>query len=355
MSDQNSLQRAVAAALVAAGAIGLLAMAPAKSSHVDPKTGTTDQSGVWAVMVKQGEVVLLTPRLETRPLTHGGGGKALPTWSKAGDRIAYVENAAPDLALKQLVIVDLRGAVLRQIPIHPAGPDGAIDDGMRSVESISWASPDRIVVAGSINPSTREVLVFDPATGKEIAQFNDDGFGPGFSGDGRHAAYVTGAPHFTLSAFRLARLVIDGESVFPEGDQRFDFASAPAWSPDDRAVAIVARGPSNTAQLVVWRRDGPAQAIPLDRQLGYHPSVAWSGADILVRYAKPVGGRAQTTLRIRNGSISEVEASPIAAALLLRSDQKRRTASERGVEPDFWCGSCALTILPSRNSLIDVP
>lgn len=353
MSDQHPLRRALAPSRAATGVIGLLAMAAALPSPANARTGGAGRPGVWAVMAKQGEIVLLTPRLQTRPLTHGGGRKALPTWSKAGDRIAYVEDAPPGVALKQLAIVDLRGAVLRRILVHPAGPDEAIDDGMRWVESISWPAPDRIVVAGSINPSTREVLVFDPTTGETIAQFNDDGFGPGFSSDGKHAAYVTGAPHFTPRTFRLARLTIDGEKVFPEGDRQVDFVSAPAWSADDRAVAILATGASNTAELVVWRKDGPVQAIPLNRQLGYHPSIAWAGADVLVRYSKAGGG--QTTLRIRGGGVSELTASPMTAALLLRSDQRRRTAAEGGVEPDFWCASCALTILPRRNSLIDAP
>lgn len=98
--------------------------------------------------------------------------------------------------MAKVVVIDRAGRTLSSFPVHPASPQ-VQEFGMKYAEGLGWLTNQRIVVTGSVNPSTTEYDVFNSVTGQRVDQFFDDGLGAAFSPNGQHYAHITGSPHFT--------------------------------------------------------------------------------------------------------------------------------------------------------------
>jgi hypothetical protein len=68
--------------------------------------------------------------------------------------------------MADIVVMRTDGSLLKEIHFRPVGE--AVS-GMRGVEQMEWISERRLVVSGSINPSTGEYAVIDVETGKQVA------------------------------------------------------------------------------------------------------------------------------------------------------------------------------------------
>src|SRR5207249_116264 len=112
-------------------------------------------------------------------------------WSREGDRIAFLAKGLSPSVLSTLFVIDRSGKRLAEIPLKAVGA-GEVRSGMRQVESVEWVSSNRLVVSGTINPSSTEYLVVDVATGKIINEFVGDAFGAAFSPGGNSYIGATG-------------------------------------------------------------------------------------------------------------------------------------------------------------------
>ena len=152
------------------------------------------------------------------------------------------------------------GTTLREIRFRP--PEAHVI-GMRFIEGLEWISDQRLVVSGSVNPSTGEYALVDIGTGKEVAWYAVDGPAWAASPDGSHAAYVGYVPHFTPEERRRPQFCLDSECDFdkpfhgyPGPTRHLEFEGPPVWSPDGRAAAMAAENYDTKAESVIVRPVG---------------------------------------------------------------------------------------------------
>lgn len=307
----------------------------------------------------------------------------LPTWSRDGGRIAYIDEAEPGTALAWLVVINPQGQPLARLPIHPLA-DGEVRSGMRFVETLEWLGTDRLVVSGSLNPSSTESLVFDLNRAAVVADYIDDGRGASFSPDGRHVLLVEGAPHFTGAPARAPVLSLDGRPVL--GGLHADLAElGPVrWSPDSARFALTARDAAGRHRLVLghaqtsvvrWMDLPPARpgASPA-------PMLFWSGQALHVQRLVPVekGRAALETSGSASGSatgsapggrplgvddqvlradrpggswqrVAEAAVNPVQTAATLRSATLAHALPAGVTDADVWCRACALDHVARRR------
>ena len=315
-------------------------------------------SNISAVFVKDSEIVISTESDEQVQLTNDGIPKSLPVWSKDGSKIAFIEKTDRNIALSRLSVISRGGSRLFSILIHPAPTDPReVVTGMRFVERVEWVTGSRIAVSGSINPSTCENIVFDVFTGSIVNEFYDDGCNAAYSQDGRHVAYMTGAPHFTPESRRERELIVDGKSVFPRRGTQVKFITDPKWNADSKTLAIVAtRDKTGTSSMVMWRaKGGKLSTIRIPMKKGVvaegEAELFWNGQDLILTSPEQAWS-------FSKGRPREIDRS---LALLLNQNQEatemkkeRAVSLPPGVEkPDFWCPSCALSLAPRRSSVND--
>lgn len=340
---------------------------------------------VRAVMVMDKAICIQVGRAS--PLTCFGksaNDKAFPVWSKDGIKIAYIERSGNARSLARLVVADTHGQTLVSWPIQPVTA-GEIPSGMRAVESVEWIGSDKIVVSGSINPSTTEYLVFDANSGLLEHEFNDDGFGAAFTSDGKLRAYVTGAPHFTRAKHRAPKLLVNDAEIVDFSRHASVIAGQPLWSSDNSTLAVPmladligGSGSSKSSQaaarrsVLVWNRRSRAVAsIDLPFMGDRTFSLAWQNASLIVaispvlsastsveglgqmkapaeiwQLANPgISGRSPNWKRITNAPAIAAKA----AAVALRSEWRKEFRSPGAVsDVDLWCPACELAVLPRR-------
>jgi hypothetical protein len=108
---------------------------------------------------------------EAIQLTNDGLAKRLLVQSKSGERIAFVRDSPVELA--DIVVIRPDGSGTREIHFRPLGGNIL---GMRFVEGLDWISEQRLIVSGSLNPSTCEYAVIDVETGASAGGYLTDGF-----------------------------------------------------------------------------------------------------------------------------------------------------------------------------------
>jgi hypothetical protein len=163
-----------------------------------------------SIFLKNSEVYVGTPGSgDARQLTDDGRAKGLLVQSKDGSRFAFVRESKGELA--DIVVMRPDGTGFREIHFRPVEANVS---GMRGLEELAWISGQRLVAAGSVNPSTAEYAVIDTETGKEVGGYLVDGFGWEASPDGSHVAYVGYIPHFTPEASRRPQFCLDDECSF---------------------------------------------------------------------------------------------------------------------------------------------
>lgn len=82
-----------------------------------------------------------------------------------------------------MVVLDKLGKKLSQTEIR-SEEKGVLVHHMRFLENIEWISKDKVVVSGSLNPSTIEYLVIDINRQKIVDDLIGDGPMARFSPDG---------------------------------------------------------------------------------------------------------------------------------------------------------------------------
>lgn len=247
-----------------------------------------DDQVAESVFLKGSEIYSTKPgATEARQLTTDGLKKGLLVPSKDRRRFAFVRDAKGS-SLGDLVVMQPDGTTVREIRFRP--PEAHVS-GMRFIEGLEWISDQRLVVSGSVNPSTGEYVLVDIGTGKEVGGYLTDGFAWAASPDGSHAAYVGYVPHFTPEEKRRPQFCLDSECGFDKPFERYpgptphlEFTGPPVWSPDGRAAAIVAENYDTKAESVIVRQVGGKPltfAVPAGADGGVRFS--WEGKNLIIR------------------------------------------------------------------------
>ncbi|MGM9513009.1 hypothetical protein ACS5PK_02025 [Roseateles sp. DB2] len=333
-------------------------------------------SGVRIAAVHDGSVCASVDGAAMRCFGQASSKARLPVWSRDGTRIAFVDDADPALALAWLVVLDQHGQQLSRLPIKPLAA-GEVQSGLRFVESLEWLDADRVVVSGTINPSSTESLVFDLSRRAVVAEYVDDAQGASFSPDGRHVLLVDGAPHFAAAAARAPVLRLDGRPVLSSLSADLGAIGPVRWSADGSRFALTARDASGHHRLVLGNApantahwiDLPASKSEADAP----PALFWSGQDLHVQRLLPAGqqgaaaegGRAAPGARTqtledlvlvgapggRRWKRMTVPApNPQRAAAILRSESLRHSLPPGFGDADVWCRACVLDKVARRRS-----
>jgi hypothetical protein len=285
--------------------------------------------------------------------------KSLPLFSKDGNRIAVISQALPNTQLATLLVFDRHGQRLATIPIKPV-VKGEVESGMRAVEYLEWIDQNRIVVGGSINPSSGEYLVIDASTGRTLQELVDDGAGIAVSPDGAHLASISGAPHFASAATQAAKLVVDGNPVLALQDLGVTVDGRPLWSPDSGALAIRVRRRDELPALLVWNRNlrtHSLTSLPAPAQPGSRAAMAWRGADLVAvnsaaeaRPGRPAMAAETTVLKNAAGSarpvVSHIKGVPGTSSTGAGQSVPPAAGRQADGNTDVWCADCAPGMAP---------
>jgi hypothetical protein len=325
------------------------------------------QSDYRIAFVRNKEICVTGPSKAIECLTNDNRSKFLPVWSVEGDQIAYVTIDENLSVLATLYVIDRRGKRLAEIPIKALEP-GEIRSGMRQVEALEWLSGNRLVVSGTVNPSSTEYLVVNTSKLKVIDEFVVDGFGASFSPDGLSYIATTGAPHFTKKESRGPALIVDGRRLSKLVPDNTEFAGVPSWAPDGSTVAIpiryVADSPINGVDVVVlWQRNsGATRSVNLPSRTR---DVKWNSTGLLARTTPVDGLTGQLVDEVKEGWELHIATKPFQildwkhvddVALLnmeskdrkLRADLRGSTEADGGINIDVWCNQCDLSKRPRR-------
>ncbi len=121
----------------------------------------------------------------TATLSNDRRPKSLLRWTQDGQRLSYI---VPDTAgaKARLVVIDLSGKVLKEVAIRPMTDPPT--EGLRFVEQLSWITPEKVRVAGSINPHNCEMFDLEIETAAESNWQTGECGSFVASPDGRHVA-----------------------------------------------------------------------------------------------------------------------------------------------------------------------
>ena len=181
---------------------------------------------------------------EVRQLLPDGVRGLYPSWTRDGDRLAYLRNDLYDAAGDELVISNRDGTGLRVIL-----PAGEVEGTMPSL------SPDgrRIVLVSQ--PTSDRLDVIEVATGSraaltaEVEQYSVYLRDPIWSPDGEQVAFI--ARPTGLADTSMVQ-VVDRQGVVRHELKTTVYATRPAWSPDGRRIAVCREFRPNSG---VWRRE----------------------------------------------------------------------------------------------------
>lgn len=222
-------------------------------------------------------------------------GIVAPSWSPGGEEIAYGREADFELdAAAELVLVDRVGRLLRTLALPEESPVNAILE-------VGWRGTGRVWAVGHVNPSTSMYLEWDVESGRLLERQAGALFA--VSPDGRSVASLENVPHGAPPPHDSARLVVDGEHVWPADDGYHRIRSNLAWAPDNRRIAFLDEFRESTELVVV---EGGKELSRVRLDLGEEPqSVDWMGDEVVV------GGSEERAWRVSpTGTIEESDAAP---------------------------------------------
>ena len=209
-----------------------------------------------------------------RQLTHDGAPKHRPAWSPDGSRLVYERQVERTRALAEIHVIESDGRPVREILFRPPGSEL----GMRGVEKMWWSDNSRLVLFGSTNPYSCELVVVSVETGKRLSGFL--GFCPTFreSPDRSHVAYAWGPTvgAGTEEDWRYG-LSIDDRVWYPEpGRSSIRFLSELVWSGDSQSVGLIEEDVnSRELHVTVVTLAGQATRIPLWPSIDRRLALRW--------------------------------------------------------------------------------
>lgn len=351
-----------------------MALAAGASLSAEP-AAAAPLPGLRIAAVRDGQVCVSLDGGALRCFGQASSRARLPAWSRDGERVAYIDEAEPGAALAWLVVTGPQGQPLVRLPIKPLA-DGEVRSGMRAVEALEWLGSERVVVSGTLNPSSTESLVFDVGRAAVVAEYVDDGRGASFSPDGRHVLLVEGAPHFTGAQARAPVLSLDGKAVLEGLHADLAELGPVRWSTDGTRFALTARDAAGRHRLVLGHAQTSAahwvDLPPSSPGASAAPALFWSGHELHVQRLVLVGkGRAAVqTARSAPGArqlgiedqvlsaeqgrsawkrVPEPVINPVRAAAQLRSAALGQALPAGVVDADVWCRACVLNQVARRR------
>lgn len=238
------------------------------------------------VYARSGSLFLQKPGETAYRLLLSGGRKRLPAFSPNGQRIAY-QDVGAKATFGSINVITTNGDKAGQA----IDLDRETLGGMMAVDSISWAGNETILVSGRLNPSTRETLVIDRASGKLVYNVHSYGNYVAIAPRSRRAAYVGDMPHWAGEDDKNPSLYVGGRQVRIWPDQAIEFLGAPLWSGGEDKVFTIARDRKSDS---VWLFSVDAgntsrvSAVNLTRWIGANEEVRLHslGADVQIRGAQ---------------------------------------------------------------------
>lgn len=324
--------------------ISLLALAALLNSAAAEDSSVLKQAGIV-----NGRVVAGLVGGALTPLTENGRWGSLPVISPNGMRIAFVEETDLKIARADIVVIAMDGRELSRTPIEPVVV-GLAYAGMRYIEKLRWITSSRLVVSGSINPSTSQYYIVDTGTGKIGQDFTDDSSQPAFSPDGLHIVVLADSPHFAPQSEESPSLLLDDKPIWKAAKGTV-LAAAPQFSPDGSSVAWAELSASGSTALDIWSDRG-LHKVPLPVSTDSDMHVFWSG-NRAVATASPLGvqGKNLAWSADANGAdfTAQLPNNPVSAAVAMRNALASKAASAGVKDANFWCVSCALNLLPRSS------
>jgi len=214
-------------------------------------TGIGSDADVWVYTLSSGSLNRLT-----------FDGSAYPSWTPAGDRVAYMRG-------NQAVFAKSADGAGTAEQLAAAGSDALLPG--------SW-SPDGRTLAVSRAASAREILLLKP--GEKPRLFETDASAPAFSPDGRWIAYTSPASGLTNVFVRSAT----GEGKWQVSPE---IGGYPRWSGDGRELFYLAIGSPRRSLMAVsvdagsGFRAGPPRVIVADLSrymTSTAPQIDWDAA-----------------------------------------------------------------------------
>jgi hypothetical protein len=281
--------------------VALLFLGPAWSMQAQPEK---------FALLRGAEILLLDGEgHELSKLTSDRRPKGNLLWAVGGQRLAY-QVKADDGAKGRLVIIDLKGTVLKEISLQPVTEPPSFQ--FRYIEDVTWLTARTVRVHGSINNWNCGVYDVDVDSGEEIGglmsgQCRDFVSSP----DGKHVAYIgttSGGP----DEQRDDSVEIDSEHLVYRGPgDVLNVVTGPVWSDDSRRVAFVHKNArTGEAALAFLSIDGKSGRVPLPGHFGKGASLTWLGDDVAVRDETEmlaVSQRKKTTVRAAAAMVAKIE------------------------------------------------
>jgi hypothetical protein len=209
-------------------------------------------------------------------------------WVPDGERLSY-HVADPNGALVRLVIVDLKGEILKEIPIEPNDPEVWRP---RFIQDIVWLTERKFRVFGSYNQWNYVTYDVDCETGAISNQLVGQG---DFidSPDGKNTAYLSetlGGPDeqryetIEIEVHALGPRVRDPAHYTGPDKGVFRVVAGPIWSEDSKRVALIEKMlTTDEAVLGFLSVDGRSDRVPLPSHFDSTATLTWLGDNLAVR------------------------------------------------------------------------
>jgi len=209
-------------------------------------------------------------------LTDDGSDDFDPTWSPAGDRIAFCSNRdSADSIEFDIYVMAADGSDVTRLTTHPANEC-----------DISWAPGGKRIVLASSRSGNPELYVMrsDGSDVKRLTKTGADETSPDWSPNGKWIAYVRNGDIWKMRPNGTGRTKVTGSPV--------SVSWSPSWSPDSRRLAFEDdrdTGDRPTSEIWTVRPNGKGLTrLTHNRVDDFQPS--WSPNGKQIAFASARGG-----------------------------------------------------------------
>jgi hypothetical protein len=202
-------------------------------------------------------------------------------WLPSGQRISYLVEDDKG-AMGRLVIADLAGKPLKEVPIRPITDPPT--EGLRFIEDIDWVSDSKVRVEGSVNPRNCEVFDVDLGTAEESGDHMGacGSFAP--SPDGKHFAAL-GLESYGPTGDLADSVEVDDDRIIYTGPRPggVKILAGPVWSEDSARISVIERSNSTGAvALSILSLDGHVERTFVAENLPASLPLSWAGQVLIV-------------------------------------------------------------------------